>query len=212
MALVLAAVIVASILNAVASVSFDQHVALYALIATVSAFFLAALAAVVAVFAYRAATQKPSLVLNGRVEVGPTYTETFEFTVGSSSRLRMPIDEHLRFFLNVTNLLQTSARNPAVRVRILGPQVVYDNVVGWNLFWSPGERNALLLWDGGADYMIHGDFDRPLPLFDVIVRGVPNAPTKEERDALSARQLSIVFDVAADGFRDQEMLRVELGG
>jgi hypothetical protein len=60
--------------------------------------------------------------------------------------------------------------------------------------------------------MIHGDFDRPLPLFDVIVRGVPNAPTKEERDALSARQLSIVFDVAADGFRDQEMLRVELGG
>jgi hypothetical protein len=60
MALVLAAVIVASVLNAVASVSFDQHVALYALIATVSAFFLAALAAVVAVFAYRAATQKPS--------------------------------------------------------------------------------------------------------------------------------------------------------
>lgn len=172
---------VASIFPWVLPITLDQTLAAEAGIAAVAGLGLAALAAVVAVLAYREATGRPKLNVWIRlpanadsnkpyVEVPVTSGDTGK--VALEFRLTRPSAE-----VYVANASAYAARNPAVRITFLGfnlkPQERWTSLPMTGPL-ERGERaiQCTLQWDGGTNLPIHGGqegahWGLPLPTIDL---------------------------------------------
>jgi hypothetical protein len=143
----------------------DRATVISADVALVS-FALVALGVVVALVAYLASTGQPDL------EVSVVFR--FSFPNEPVFKMQQLVHGWQRPVANfrqtegevfLTNRSRYSAKNPGVQVRLvslggLNPQ--------WNTGWVPiGQANMVgvyeIQWDGGADFLVHGKWQRRLP-------------------------------------------------
>ena len=90
--------------------------------------------------------------------------------------------------VTITNASKYSPHNPGIRIQLdgLGGMTVQP---GWEILSMANQVGpALLQWDGGADYIIHGNWSRTLPQLDV-------------KDVFTTKvDPAFIIDIAADGF------------
>lgn len=167
---------------------------------TVGTFGLAAVAGFIAFAAYLVATQTPDLEV------------TLQFPFAEGNRLRFMVDptdrrsDGYNFLANfrqlqgdvvIRNRSPFSAHNPACRLELEGLAGVRDPV------WSPVAWNAMgdatvIQWDGGADYIVHGDWSRTI---HIDLRSVID---------LNAGNHGLIVTLVADGFRRTFPFEVEV--
>ena len=167
-------------------------------VVAVGAFILVAWGVVVALAAYVSATGTPDLSVEITVEYMPSNKLVFQGAVQQQSELRENARDHQRSFVVhgqtkceviITNVSKYSARNPGVRIAIFGLGGVPPQE-GWTIIsprrpYGPHE----IQWDGGTDYIIHGQWSRTLP--NLEMGGVFTQPPWDP---------AFRVDVAADGF------------
>ena len=165
------------------------------------AFMLAVLAAVVAIFAYRVMLLKPDLRADVQFGHGVDGLTLF-FDPPDANGIRkiaqfIQCDLHVRLY----NYGRVSARNPAVKVKLLGMWGLLGAVTVHG-DWVPGDhRHGLgftsVQWDGGADYSIHAKWGRDLPLLGLY-----------EVRMMANEQPAIHLEIVADGFANNYQLPV----
>jgi len=167
------------------------------------AFVLATVAAAVATLAYRVTILKPILKADVRFGHGVPALTLFvdppkPDAVGPRYRTISPFiqcDVHI----HLHNHGQVSARNPAVKFRVDGMMLPPHDQEGWVLgdhFHGRGGY-GWAQWDGGADYSIHPQWGRDLPILKLY--GVTISPDVEP---------AIVLELVADGFSETTKLPV----
>lgn len=175
---------------------------------------LAVIAALVALIAFAAATGTPTLELeiNFKGGHGPG---VLRFTREANGQLAPGQDnlqqsDQLVALIKLSNASRFSARNPAVRLELMGFQrlgsfqgVVYQLGDEWKEV-RPSNPDAAwaVQWDGGSNLSIHGDWARPLP--ELNLRGLYGIAGAEVH--------RIRFGVVADGFKREWIQDVELVG
>jgi hypothetical protein len=156
-----------------------DQVALVGADATVVTVWLAFLAAVVALLAYRLADQSPELEVLLKVTEAPTYLgfdfaprplrEGFDLKLGKrppvAPSLREPalvIDRPRELVFILKNVTGYTARNPAVRVRGANLYLASSTRADWE-----GDRGSVtnldLFWQGRVNVAIHGHMSLDLP-------------------------------------------------
>jgi len=160
-------------------------------VVAVGAFVLVAWGVIVALAAYVSATGSPDLSAEISFRFSSPNRPTFsvadkEQRVGHW-RTVAPYRQ-VEGRPTITNRSKYSARNPGMRIVLDGLGGISEQP-GWTVI---GQANQIgitsLQWDGGADYIIHGQWSRVLP--DLNVQGM-FAYTDDP---------ALIVDVAADGF------------
>jgi hypothetical protein len=193
------ACLVAAVLIWKSALSLDQR--LVALGDTLAAcgLFLAIVASVVAVLAYRVSIQRPSLRATVEVDGGLDDIELGLEGPDSAGERRVarlphpgPQSKSVPLVVRIENDSDWSARNVAVRLDFKGMRGI-----GAPIDWSRAGTDATtghtsaLKWEGGADYAIHGNWTRELPALELA--GVIVDPPLEA--------CALLVDVVAEGFR-----------
>jgi hypothetical protein len=160
-------------------------------VVAVGGFVLVAWGVIVALVAYVSATGSPDLAVEISFRFSFANHPTFDVAdqaewIGSWRKVKLyrQVEGQVR----VTNSSKYSARNPGVRITLEGLGGI-SNQDGWTVTGSANQIGITSLqWDGGADYIIHGQWSRILPSFNV--RGM----------FAYQDDLALVVDVAADGY------------
>ena len=164
-------------------------------VAAVAAFILVAWGVVVALAAYVSATGTPDL----SVELTFRYPFPNEpvFSLARDDEIKQKLTDEHQYIgpyrqaegqMMMKNSSKYAARNPGVRIRLDGLGGVPPQA-GWTVVAKENMVGTIILqWDGGADYIIHGEWSRMLPALDV--RGM-YAFTKAP---------AFIIEFAADGF------------
>lgn len=148
---------------------------------TFDALLFGAVAAVVALAAYWEASGKPSLSADFLMK----YCDDNKPVLAVKPRGDLAwdyIDDRPQFYaeLVVHNTTEYAARNPSVRVRLRGISLL-ATASGWEVAKRANAGGMTeLVWDGGADHMIHGLGIRKLP--GLTFNGaliLPGAPAAE---------------------------------
>ena len=184
------------------SLSLDRRMVGLGDIFTMGAFALAVLGSIVALLAYRFATQRPALVVHittedfpeGTMEVGlgPPDPQTGERPIRRLPGFKRDVN---RVWVQVSleNTTDWSARNVAVRVDF--NQVRRISVPPeWDIAAQHQVTNEVVAaqWEGGATHAVHGRWTRhlkPITLTDAIIE----AP---------GDNCFMTVEVVAEGFRD----------
>jgi hypothetical protein len=160
-------------------------------VVAVGGFVLVAWGVIVALAAYVSATGSPDL--------SPTITFRFSFpnrpTFSVADKAEWPMSwrtvatyRQVEGEVTITNSSKYSARNPGVRIELDGLGGISDQP-GWAVVGSANQIGITRLqWDGGADYIIHGQWSRILPSLNV--QGM--FAFKDDP--------ALIVDIAADGF------------
>jgi hypothetical protein len=156
----------------------DRRLTALDVIAGWEAVLLAAFAGLIALLAYSNSIRRPRLDL--LVRVGDA-TENFEVGTVQEAGIRV-VAQHpgSRLNLILVSRNHVSARNPAVRVLVLGGvnafQALAENE-DWRLSMAgPGQPESAQ-WDGGANYLVHGGWSRVLPPLQLGgLRHIPQEP------------------------------------
>jgi hypothetical protein len=162
-------------------------------VVAVGAFVLVAWGVIVALAAYVSATGSPDLSVELRFEWSEVNKPVF---VKSATEIDDDLTRSLAILDNegtlgtlvISNSSKYAARNPGVRITLqglgrAGPQE------GWvTIAETPYGPPEGLQWDGGADFIIHGQWSRTLPVLNFAGMGV---------DRLDP---AFIIDIAADGF------------
>jgi hypothetical protein len=175
---------------------------------------LAVIAAVVAILAFAAASGTPRLELefNFKGGHGPG---VLRFTRDPDGQLapgnvNLQQSEQLVALIKVTNTSRFSARNPALRLELIGFHRLgsYQGTVfvlgeDWKEI-RPSNPDAAwaVQWDGGSNLSIHGEWARPLP--ELNLRGLYGL--------VAANSYRFRFGLVADGFKREWTEDVELVG
>lgn len=176
-------------------------------IAAVGALLLAIVAGVVALAAYMQALQRPYLVVRAYqrnsagtpVLMEPLITSRWPHD-GSASSANSERLMPLLLSLAVSNSGKASARNIRLRLSLFG-LVWYPSTTlsdGWQIREQGSESTtgiSKLVWEGGANYSIHGDGDTRIFHLDLtdlhLDRSDPHTPR-------------VFVQVVADGFREKD--------
>ena len=131
-----------------------------------AAFILVAITALVALVAYRAASGRPDLVPQISFRFSDVNRPVFaasEVSGGASQRKRVVDYRQVEGSVAILNRSKYAGRNAGFRIRLdgLGGLQSQDR-------WTTVERvnqigPAVIQWDAGVDYLIHGDWERSLP-------------------------------------------------
>jgi hypothetical protein len=90
--------------------------------------------------------------------------------------------------ITIINSSKYSARNPGVRIGLDGLGGMGAQP-GWEILTIANMSGPVVFqWDGGADYIVHGNWSRTLPELDV--KGMFTSKTDP----------AFIIDIAADGF------------
>jgi hypothetical protein len=166
-----------------------DQLTLVGVIATVAAAWLAFVAAGVALLAYLLADESPdlSVLINGR-----PLADGLDLQLRESKDGKHPIRAPDMLVFALVNRNSFSARNPAVRIRFIGMQIVglfpRDAPPEWHL-QSPWGEDITVLWNGGADISVHGHWNYDLPPIPLHVGATWARST-----------VSITIEVVAEGF------------
>jgi hypothetical protein len=95
--------------------------------------------------------------------------------------------------VTITNSSRYSARNPGMRITLDGLGGILAQE-GWTVLSSANQIGITSLqWDGGADYMIHGQWSRVLPTLSVTgMFAYKDDP-------------ALIVDIAADGYEPKRI-------
>ncbi|TMC52373.1 MAG: hypothetical protein E6J20_11940 [Chloroflexi bacterium] len=184
----------------------SDRLTLEAVLLTAGTFVLALVAAVVALAAYVAATQTPDLAPTIVFHVGqpnrPVFTVEAVPPVGKAIKISEWLQTQTTE-VRIENRSRSSARNPALRIDLVGLSMTDFSAPGWEIVQRVRQRGVTAIqWDGGADYAIHGRWTRELPGFNLQdMYLVPEHLTCELR-----------LTVVADGFNRVVRLPVEIIG
>jgi hypothetical protein len=158
-------------------------------VAAVSAFVLVAATLFVALIAYLAATGQPDLAVRfgaGSLRSKPVLVmDPHGIVMGESwrpARVQVWLLNHSRY----------SARNPGVKLWLVGLSK-WQPPEGWVVIDEGDTGPMVIQWDGGADQLIHGNWERMLPVLDFAGATI-NFPEHKSR-------LDLVAYVAADGVK-----------
>lgn len=160
------------------------------------AFVLVAWGVIVALVTYVSATGAPNLsaevTFRFSFPIGPTFSAADRAeSIGewkTVAAYRQTEGE-----VRVTNNSKYSARNPGVRMTLDGLGGIASQE-GWAIIGSANQIGITCLqWDGGADYIIHGQWSRVLPPLNV-----------DGMFAVGANP-ALIVDVAADGFGPKQI-------
>jgi hypothetical protein len=160
------------------------------------AFVLAFVAAVVATLAYRVTILKPDLraqVRFGHGVDGSMLLLDKRHDPATAPQPRGYVGPYVQNTLHIHlhNYGPVSARNPALKVNLVGMMFPPDEQKGWAFgdhFHGLGGF-GYAQWDGGADFSIHPNWGRDLPLLDCS--GVR---------VLGSKTPTVQLDIVADGF------------
>jgi hypothetical protein len=174
--------------------SLADHLALIAAGAGVATFLLAAIGGAIAIAAYRLSTQVPVLwaevilvddIVRDPVEAflgGVSLPEEEEFAVDLAE------GAHVGILVRLTNLTTYSARSPAVLLVLQSVDLLSSQYDGWSVTpHSP--TTTSFQWEGGADYIVHGNWKRDLPALHLQLRPAPG------------EELAMGVQVVAEGFK-----------
>jgi hypothetical protein len=181
------------------SMTLDQRIAGTAATFTVGAFTLAVVAAAVALLAYGLALQRPKLLIHiatddfeeGAINVGLDRPDD----AGERHVRRLPgyrrVPGAVRVRISVENTSEWSARNVAVRVDFKGVRN-FKHPLEWTVAGLHSTTSEVIgvQWEGGADYAVHGQWTRDLPILDLDA-AVLEAPGDD---------CAMSVDVVAEGF------------
>jgi hypothetical protein len=169
-------------------------------VTTVCAFILVAAAFTVAVVAYAAADGRPHL----EAELVFRFCEPNKPVLQADPRVDPGVPEwrwvrswrQTECVIKLHNRSQFAARNPGVRIELDGLGGLGEQVAGWTLgAFERAIGATAVAWEGGADAIVHGRFERTLPLLDVAnVFQYRREPPP-----------SLVVIVAADGYGPRRM-------
>lgn len=118
---------------------------------------------------------EPVFVMNEEVDSDATHrvVKTFKQTQGT---------------VTIINASKYSARNPGVRIGVHGLGGMRAQP-GWEILTIANMIGPVVFqWDGGADYIVHGNWSRTLPELDV--KGMFTSKVDP----------AFIIDIAADGF------------
>lgn len=186
----------------VAAVPFDMSDRLVLLgdLLTASTVLLALVGGLIALGAYAAATGRPDLEVEIVFRFCFPNRPVLELEPLNSVGIQMVAPyRQSEAQVVVHNRSRYSARNPAVRIRFVGFGGIGDSP-GWStLDFVNMVGPTAVQWEGGADYAIHGNWTRALPMLDFAGVAAMKQPSAELR-----------IDVVADGFRSETRVPVEL--
>jgi hypothetical protein len=181
------------------ALSLDQRLVAVGDTLAAGGLFLAIVASVVAVLAYRVSIQRPSLVATAEVDGAFVDIELGLDGPDSAGERRIarlphpgPQSKSVPLVLRIENDSAWSARNVAVRIDVKGMRGI-GAPMEWSRAGTDGTtgHTSALKWEGGADYAIHGNWTRELPPLELA--GVIVDPPLEACELL--------VDVVAEGFR-----------
>jgi len=174
-------------------------------------FFLAAVAAIVAIAAYAVSLRRP--VLSPQIKF--RYSDWNKPALAADSKAangRRPLLVNIQrghqsvytrqgeAQLQIHNRSRWSARNPALRVELSDMGFLRQDMgAGWRVEKQNGAQGVYsIIWEGGIDRPIHGEWTANLPDLNFVEAKVlgPNP--------------SITLDVVAEGFHDVKRLTVQL--
>ena len=163
--------------------------------AAVASFFLVVMAGLVALLAYWVATGPPILglrVVFGGSEVNrPILLAADE--VGPAGELTVANTPEATAHVTITNKSIYSARNPGLRIELSGLTGL-PGIANWAQVSSPKDGTLIAVqWDGGANFIIHGNWERELPYYNLV--GVRTIPGKKHE---------LKITVVADGVPPRE--------
>jgi hypothetical protein len=157
-------------------------------------------AGVIALAAYVAATQRPKLDVEIQFRFSPPNAPVLEVNPPDQFGMRYLAPwRQCEAQVLVHNRSSYSARSPAVRIDLRG----LGGLVG-SQAWTPIHFvNTVgptgVQWEGRADYAIHGNWTRELPVLDFA--GVA---------AYDIKDAKLLVEVVADGFRGNSVIPVVL--
>jgi hypothetical protein len=160
-------------------------------VVAVGGFILVAWGVMVALVAYISATGSPDLAVE--VSFRFSFPNHPIFDVADKAEWienwrRVKPYRQVEGQVRVTNSSKYSGRNPGVRITLEGLGGI-RNQEGWAVTGAANQIGITSLqWDGGADYMIHGQWSRILPSLNV------------EKMFMYDDDPALVVDVAADGY------------
>jgi hypothetical protein len=184
-------------------------------------FVLAAFAGIVAIAAYRLSARRPQLAID--LDIGCS-SSPFLFVIDDqveapegfwalSEAAKMPdmfipnsCDNMLTARPRLRNSADYTARNPAVRIEFLGLSRIPSGQADWVRL-----ADNLVLWEGRADYAIHGSFTRelsPLKLAGLIAeKPVPGWKGFKLAHHIGSGMIvplqhAVVIEIVAEGFHD----------
>jgi hypothetical protein len=168
----------------------DKVLVINTVVAT-GGFVLVAWGVIVALAAYVSATGSPEL--SAEISFRFSFPNRPTFSVADKEDWlgdwrRVGTYRQVEAEVTITNSSKYSARNSGMRIQLDGLGGISDQT-GWTVV---GQANQIgitsIQWDGGADYIIHGQWSRVLPSLHV--------------EGMFAFQddAALIVDVAADGF------------
>jgi len=167
-------------------------------VVAVCAFILVTATLFVALIAYLAATGQPVLEAELSFSFAQPNRPVFQASKELSPKFKdcraiSPWREQAQIQINIYNRSRYSARNPGMRIHLWGLGGLSDQP-GWTVINTLGDRGpSAIQWDGGADFLIHGNWSRVLPRLDLTdVAVVGNNP-------------ALMVIVAADGVKPKEL-------
>ena len=180
----------------------DRRLSALADVAAGGAFLLALLALIVALLAYNESIKRPRLALEWRLGDG---TQNFVSTAATYIGQVKSVAVHPQSQLHLTLISRNavSARNPAVKVTVLNGLARLENM---SPEWSLGDGGPggfqSALWDGGANYLVHGSWRRQVPALPlgnspISPNDATSAALKIEwvADGISSRSLTLTIEI-----------------
>ena len=169
-----------------------DRLALVSLVLTASTVALAVVGSLVALAAYAAATQRPDLEVSVEFRFSFPNEPVLELSPvdpsGTGSRQVAPWRQ-TEATVKIRNRSSYSARNPALQIQLLGLGGI-PGQTGWApMHFVNTVGPTAVQWEGGADYAIHGNWERELPVLNFA--GVRS---------FDGRSGELVCDLVADGF------------
>jgi hypothetical protein len=136
--------------------------------AALASFFLVAVAGVVALLAYWAASGAPDLDL--RVAFGHAQPRMPILLAADqtdpAAQLTVRRDPESMAHVTIVNRSKYSAKNPGVKIELSGTDSGFPDPRTWNQIETATNGACIAIqWDGGVDYIIHGSWERLLPAF-----------------------------------------------
>jgi hypothetical protein len=165
----------------------SDRLAAVSAIASLAALYEAAMAGTLALVAYALASERPSLTAELWFRNSPMNKPVLPVDADDPSGIRFILGDYLLFTIRLRNTSAFSARNPAVRVELIGiSHPHWDRPIAPRYFettkWmavKPVSADATVawVWNGGVDATIHGpDWFIDLPELDLGLPGFIGRP------------------------------------
>jgi hypothetical protein len=163
---------------------------------TVGAFLFGAVAILLAFFAYWSASGTPDLSVEIRFDFSEPNKPLFKVDPPDENGwVPIPAFKQVQGHVTVRNASVYAARNPGVRIRLHGLSRRNEDP-GWTSTMFVNMLGAIeAQWDGGADEIIHGKWERVLPIFKL-----------QGSHVLPGQTPSLEITVVADGVEPRTMM------